>query len=62
MLSIWGNVALGKSFRIRLFDKTTFAEGKDVLVFAETYDDAVELARREGEALGLEPRTLRQLN
>ena len=62
MLSIWGNLSEARSFTISLVEMGGYAHNRDVLVFAADYDAALELARKKGASLGLEPRTHHHLN
>ena len=62
MLSVWGNPSEGKSFTISLVVMGGYVHNRDVLVFAADYDAALELAREQAAALGLEPRSFKHLN
>lgn len=67
LLTVWGDPSNRSSYTIDLFplfDKFSQRSVRQVLVYARDYSEAVEIARREGLRLELEPRhgALERLN
>jgi hypothetical protein len=59
LLTVWGDPSNRSSYTIDLFpltDRFSQRAIRQVLVYARDYPEAVEIARREGLRLELEPR------